>query len=171
MTVSPRNRCRRKQTLHGYPSFHVSPLLNNAKIVQLKDLVTEISNPHSGFRTHSASRSSPKCFRDCHVSRASLLGTPSLPLKGPVYVAPLTKTFFFFFGTRIMSVMGTITYFSIPLETKRHYIPSPAETRSDDRKSQTWTQVILHTASNIFARHSYAWRIQTLSKSILTPAG
>lgn len=94
MIVSPKTPCRRKQTLHGYPSFHVSPFLNYDKIIVLKELVTEILNinPYSGFGTHSASRISPKCFRDCHVSRASLLGTPSLHLKGPVYVAPLTNT-------------------------------------------------------------------------------
>lgn len=43
MTVSPKNRCRRKQPLHGYPSFHVSPLLKNDKMVVVQDLVTEIS--------------------------------------------------------------------------------------------------------------------------------
>lgn len=94
MIVSPKTPCRRKQTLHGYHSFHVSPLLNYDKIIVLKELVTEILNinSYSGFGTHSSSRINPKCFRNCHVSRASLLGTPSLPLKGPVYVAPLTNT-------------------------------------------------------------------------------
>lgn len=91
MIVSLKNPCRRKQTLHGYPSFHVSPLLNYIwQFGYIKRFGNWDINPHSGRRTHSASRISPKYFRDRHVSRASLLGTPSVPLRGPLYVATLT---------------------------------------------------------------------------------